>query len=72
MGVGLDFPPVALGLDEIQIHQDIATQLDLSVGDTVAFIINGTSFYDNYIDNTIMLALLTAELDDVHVDFARN
>ena len=63
--MGINFPPIPLGLAEIQIHENVAKALDLSVGDKVEYIVNGTNLFSS----TSMLALMTAHMDDVHVDF---
>ena len=43
----------------------MARVLDLSVGDKVQYVLNGTHLYDKL----TMFALMTAEMDDILLDF---
>ena len=64
--MGVDFPPVPLLKGEIQIHKDMAQVLDLAVDDKVQYIVNGTRWQERL----KMFALMTAQMDDVYLDFS--
>ena len=73
VGVGLDFPPVLLGAGDIQVNEDIANQLNLSVGDKVSYLVNATALKDKIpaLDKTMAFALLSTQIEGMYMDFDR-
>ena len=67
-GVGLNFPPIALNADEVQINRGIATALSLSEGDKVAFHMDLKNLAPGLFNKFVLLSLMTAEADFVVTD----
>ena len=68
VGVGLNFPVAPLSKSEIQIDQDVASQLGVQLGDTVSFIVDFGKFLPG-LDVEALFALMTLGADFVQVDF---
>ena len=71
VGVGMNFPVCPLGLSEIQIHRDVATELDVDVDDIVSFKIFLDSWLPGF-DAATLFSLMTLEADFVAVDHETN
>ena len=68
--VGLDFPVTPLSYGEIQISKDIARSLNVGVGDKVSFKLYSSNS-EEILSAMTLFALMTTDMDDVNIDFAK-